>query len=111
MLNLASCEEHQGHLIFALAHWTEAIALLPRNDERIESSRQRAEALGRRIQRLTVNLAPSPPSGTKITLDGATLSPASARALGSVAPVKSGRVGTGPAPVKTAPTRDPLEKF
>jgi hypothetical protein len=76
LLNLASCEEHQGHLISALTHWTEAIALLPKGDDRIESSRQRAEALGRRIPRLTVTLAPDPPTGTKITLDGATLSPA-----------------------------------
>jgi hypothetical protein len=87
LLNLASCEEHQGHLISALAHWTEAIALLPKGDDRIESSRKRAEALGRRIPRLTVTLAPEPPTGTKITLDGATLSPA---ALGLPQPIDLG---------------------
>lgn len=53
LLNLANCEEHQGRLVSALAHWTEGIARLPKGDERIESSRQRAEALGRRIPRLT----------------------------------------------------------
>ena len=87
LLNLASCEEHQGHLLSALTHWTEAIALLPRTDERIESSRQRAEALSRRIPRLTVTLAPDPPTGTKVTLDGATLSPA---ALGLPQPIDLG---------------------
>ncbi len=87
LLNLANCEEHQGRLVSALAHWTEGIALLPKGDERIEVSRQRAEALGRRIPRLTVALAASPPTGTKVTLDGATVSPA---ALGVPQPIDLG---------------------
>src|SRR4051812_20590270 len=29
LLNLANCEEHQGHLVAALARWREGIALLP----------------------------------------------------------------------------------
>jgi hypothetical protein len=87
LLNLANCEEHQGRLVSALAHWTEGIALLPKGDERIESSRQRVEALGRRIPRLTIVLAPSPPPGTKVTLDGAQVSPA---ALGVPQPIDLG---------------------
>jgi serine/threonine-protein kinase len=35
----------------------------------------------------------------------------SARPIVSSAPVKSGRVGSGPGPVKTAAPKDPLEKF
>jgi hypothetical protein len=87
LLNLANCEEHQGRLVSALAHWTDGIALLPKTDERIASARDRVEALGRRIPRLTVTLAPSPPTGTKVTLDGATLSPA---ALGLPSPLDLG---------------------
>lgn len=87
LLNLANCEEHQGRFVSALAHWTEGIALLPKGDARIEISRQRADALGRRIPRLTIVLAPSPPPGTKVTLDGAQVSPA---ALGVPQPIDLG---------------------
>ncbi|MEP7122217.1 MAG: hypothetical protein ABJE95_14955, partial [Byssovorax sp.] len=96
LLNLASCDEHQGHLVAALASWTAGIALLPAGDERLAVSRQRAEALDRRIPRLTLQLAPGAAPDSKVLLDGAELSRS---ALGVAQPVDLGdHVVVGAAP-------------
>jgi hypothetical protein len=87
LLNLANCEEHQGRFVSALAHWTDGIALLPANDERVAAARQRVEALSRRIPRITIVLASSAPQGAKVTLDGA---PVSRAALGVPQPADLG---------------------
>jgi hypothetical protein len=87
LLNLANCEEHQGRFVSALTHWTDGIALLPANDERVAAARQRVEALSRRIPRITIVLAASAPEGSKVTLDGAPISPA---ALGVPQPTDLG---------------------
>jgi len=87
LLNLANCEEHQGRFVSALAHWTDGIALLPANDERVVAARQRVEALSRRIPRITIVLASSAPDGATVTLDGA---PVSRAALGVPQPMDLG---------------------
>lgn len=87
LLNLASCDEHQGHLVAALADWAAGIALLPAGDERVAISRQRAGALDRRVPRLTLQLAPGVPPGARVVLDGAEVSRA---ALGVPQPMDLG---------------------
>jgi len=70
LLNLAQCEEQQTKLLSALAHWKEALDLLPPNDERVAVTKDRMATLEKKVPRLTIKLEPGSPKGTRVTLDG-----------------------------------------
>jgi hypothetical protein len=71
LLNLAQCEQIQGRLVAALAHWQKGIALLPPGDDRVAVSRERAAALAARVPRFTLELDAAAPPGTRVEVDGA----------------------------------------
>src|SRR5262249_50798845 len=70
LLNLAQCEQHEGKLVAAAAHWKEGISLLPPGDERLAISKERLAALAPRLPHLTVTLSAPAPPGTRIEVDG-----------------------------------------
>lgn len=86
LLNLADCEENQGKLRDALAHF-DAASRLFHAGERLTYARQRAAAVERRIPKMTVRLRPTSPIGSRIVLDGAPLDTAR---LGTTMPVDPG---------------------
>ncbi|MFT3767595.1 MAG: hypothetical protein QM820_19245 [Minicystis sp.] len=76
LFNLAQCEEHEGRLVDAQRHWQQGVELLPPQDERLAIARARIEAIGRRVPRLSIQLAGDAPQETKVTLDGRPIAPA-----------------------------------
>lgn len=68
-LNLAVCEEKQGHVASAWQRLREAIDLLPPGDDRIPLAQKRVLELESRVPHLTVRLAPDAPSGTRVWRD------------------------------------------
>jgi hypothetical protein len=87
LMNLAECEEHEGHLAQAWESWHEALdQLLRTNDERVEIARAHADDLDRRVPRLVVRLAPGA-AGARVERDGVVLG---APSLGAALPVDPG---------------------
>jgi hypothetical protein len=68
-LNLALCEEKQGHIASAWQRLREAIDLLPPGDDRAPAARKRVAELEPRVPHLTVLLGPGAPPGTRVRRD------------------------------------------
>lgn len=73
LLNLARCDEHDGHLVKARTEWARGVALLPPNDERLAISKARLAKLEPRIPKVTLQLGPGAPSDVQVTVDGVTI--------------------------------------
>lgn len=87
MLNLALCEEKRGKLATAWDLYHGAIDKLPAGDERIKVAQDRADALEKRLPKLTVKLAEDAPAGTTVKRDDMKLESGS---LGAPLPVDPG---------------------
>jgi hypothetical protein len=72
LLNLATCEEKAGRLVAALEHFTNARAMLAKDDFRIPFATERIRETSRRIAHLTIRPRASD-AGLKISTDGAPL--------------------------------------
>ncbi len=70
VLNIGNCEEKRGRIATAWARYTEAMNMLPADDNRYAFARKRAEAIEHRVPRLTVTLAKDSPPGTTLTRNG-----------------------------------------
>jgi hypothetical protein len=77
LINLADCEEHLGHLARAWQTWREAMNLLPADDPRRPAVAQRAEAIDKRVPRLTLKLAQADKAGAFVRRDDVDLGAAS----------------------------------
>ncbi|MGH7294047.1 MAG: hypothetical protein ACRELB_03895 [Polyangiaceae bacterium] len=69
-LNLAVCEDKQGHVASAWQRLREALDLLPPGDDRVPLARRELAALEPRLPHLTVRLAREAPPGTRVLRDG-----------------------------------------
>jgi hypothetical protein len=69
LLNLATCEEQLGLFASAWKHFNEVLAMLPPEDRRAPTARQRAAAIEPRVPRLRIELAPGAPATMRIALD------------------------------------------
>jgi len=89
LLNLAECYERSGKTASAWAQFREAISLARATGsaEREQLARDRADALEKRLARLTISLEGAAPSGLEVRRDGARLDPAE---LGIAIPVDPG---------------------
>jgi hypothetical protein len=88
MLNIADCEEKQGHLATAWTFYRAVLQQLPPSDERSTLAKSRAQALEPRLPKLTVRLAPNAPADTRVLRDGVELKGAS---LDTALPVDPGK--------------------
>ena len=88
MLNIADCEEKQGHLATAWTFYRAVLQQLPPSDERSALAKTRAQALEPRLPKLTVRLAPNAPADSRVLRDGVELKGAS---LDTALPVDPGR--------------------
>lgn len=88
MLNIADCEEKQGHLATAWTFYRAVLQKLPPSDERSAVAKARAQALEPRLPRLTVRLAPNAPADSRVLRDGIELKGAS---LDTALPVDPGK--------------------
>lgn len=73
LFNVAQCEERAGRLVVALQRWNRGIALIGDDAERAAAPRERAEALDKRLPRITIALAGNVPPGTRVRADGVLL--------------------------------------
>jgi serine/threonine-protein kinase len=89
LLNLAECYERSGRTASAWAQFREAISLARAagSAEREELARERADALEKRLARLTVSVKGEAPLGLEVRRDGTRLDPAE---LGIAIPVDPG---------------------
>lgn len=71
VLNLADCDERQGHLVSSVARWQQGIAMLPASDVRVAVARERLAAVRKRIPRVTVRLTGALPERGSVAVDGA----------------------------------------
>jgi hypothetical protein len=69
VINLADCEEHLGHLARSWQLWREAVERLGADDVRRPAVAARAEAIDRRVPRLTIKHGRNVPPGTTIRRD------------------------------------------
>jgi hypothetical protein len=86
-LNLAVCEDKQGHVASAWQRLREALDLLPAADDRIPLARRQLAALEQRLPHLTVRLAREAPPGTRVLRDGVEVD---AAVMGFAEPVDPG---------------------
>lgn len=86
LLNVAKCEEKEGKLATSLAHLTEALETLPKDDFRIRYARAQLAALKPRVPTITVRLA-SGGAGARVTRDDIELREGS---FGAALPVDPG---------------------
>lgn len=104
MLNLANCEEHRGKLATAWELYRGAVDKLPAGDSRIQVAKDRADALEKRLPKLTIALESGAPAGTAVKRDDVKLASAS---LGVALPVDPGKhVVTVTAPGRSPRTFD-----
>lgn len=87
MLNLANCEQKRGKLATAWQLYHGALDELPPDDERVPIAQSRADALEKRLPKLTVKLAAGAPAGTTVKRDDMKLE---AGSLGAPLPVDPG---------------------
>jgi len=73
LLNLAACEEKQGKLASALAHFTNAKAQLPADDFRVGFTTERITSLSARVAKIIIKLTAASMADARITKDGAVL--------------------------------------
>jgi hypothetical protein len=57
-LNLGDCEEHRGRIASAWQFFKDVVRELPADDDRVAFAKERADALEKRLPRLTIRLAP-----------------------------------------------------
>jgi hypothetical protein len=74
LLNIAQCEERQGHLLAAEQSWERGIARLEPGDERIGLSQPRLDGLRARIPSLVIAVNGSLPAGLIVKVDDRQLS-------------------------------------
>ena len=88
-LNLAECYERSGRTASAWAQFREAVSLARATGsaDREQLARERADALEKRLARLTISVEGEAPSGLEVRRDGARLDPAE---LGIAIPVDPG---------------------
>jgi hypothetical protein len=88
-LNLAECYERSGRTASAWAQFREAISLARATGsvDREQLARERADALEKRLARLTISVEGDAPPGLEVRRDGARLDPAE---LGIAIPVDPG---------------------
>ena len=101
-LNLAECYERSGKTASAWAQFREAVSLARATGsaDREQLARERADALEKRLARLTISIKGTAPSGLEVRRDGARLDPAE---LGIAIPVDPGsHAVTASAPGRTA---------
>lgn len=70
LFNLAQCEEHEGHLVSAIAYYKEGIVVLEPGDPRLGPSKQQLANVEPRLPFLTVKVDGVLPPGGRVTLDG-----------------------------------------
>jgi len=70
VLNLADCDERDGHLLSALDLAKEALAGLPPRDDRLAYAKKRVDDLEAKIPKLTIRVTPALPN-TRVEIDGA----------------------------------------
>ncbi len=87
LLNLADCEEHRGQLAHAWQHFVQVQGLLPRGDARVTYAKGRADAVDKRVPRLSIRIDGVAPAGTVVLRDEQELGPPS---LGVSLPVDPG---------------------
>ena len=87
LLNLAACEEERGRLADAWQRFREVVDALAPGDERAPYAAERANALSRRVPRITLRLNPSSPRGARVWRDDIELGEAS---LGVAFPINPG---------------------
>lgn len=88
LLNLALCEETRGRVATAWELYHAALDKLPPGDARIAVAKQHADALDKRLPKLTVRVAPGAPANTTVERDGVKLDNAS---LGAALPIDPGQ--------------------
>lgn len=101
-LNLAECYERSGKTASAWAQFREAVSLARATGsaDREQLARERADALEKRLARLTISMKGTVPSGLEVRRDGARLDPAE---LGIAIPVDPGsHAVTASAPGRSA---------
>jgi len=87
LLNLLICEDKIGKTASAWLHAKELLDRMPTNDDRRSLVEQRFAALVPRLTKLTIRLAPTAPSGTRLSLDGVQLA---STGLGVTVPIDPG---------------------
>jgi hypothetical protein len=75
LLNMADCAEHVGHVAAALAHFTDALAQLRPDDDRLSYVKERISRLKPRVPRLEIDSASTEPM--TILRDAVEVGPAS----------------------------------
>lgn len=104
LLNLGDCEENRGKLLDALGHFQSAARLFPAGKERAFYAKDRANAVEKRLSKLTISLLPTAAVGRTVECDGA---PIDAARLGTAMPLDPGEHtvivrATGRADVRSA---------
>ncbi len=69
LLNLADCEETDGHLVAALGLWREGLSALEPRDDRRPYAKERAAKLAAKVPTLAVRVVPEV-AGALIEIDG-----------------------------------------
>ncbi len=87
LFNLADCEEHVGRLADAWEHFTRVLETIALTDERYAYAKSHADALAKRVPRLTLRVEATDPRGTIVERDGVELG---APSLGVALPVNPG---------------------
>lgn len=87
LINLADCEERRGLIAMAWTHFTEAQWQFRPGDARAEFAKQRADALDKRVPRITIRLEAETPSDVKVFRDDQELG---APSIGVALPVEPG---------------------
>jgi hypothetical protein len=102
--NVGNCEEKLGHLTAAWTLFVEVANKTKPGDERHGIAKKRADALEKRIPKLTIRLGPGAPAGTKVRRDDTALA---AGSLGAALPADPGKhTITITAPGRKTVTRD-----
>jgi hypothetical protein len=70
LFKVAQCEEQDGHLVAALRRWKQGLGLLPADDKRLAVAKERADAIERRVPKVTLKLPEDAPAKTRVLVDG-----------------------------------------
>jgi hypothetical protein len=88
LLNIADCEQRSGHLAAAWVSFQKAMDQLPKDDKRRPAVEKIVAALGKRLPRLSIRLAPAAPHASTVERDGVEVGSSS---LGVAVPLDPGR--------------------